>query len=154
MDSAVTPVKAFQTEALNVIFQEVAQAAQHPEGYDGVSFDSGTQGIRILYYHQGFWMGQPQCYPNHLWKNICLAMRLIGHMAHTQDWPQPIQLREYPGWNHLSWHIYHSKLGASPLPTLEVLLRRIDQVIQDLDAPITVPSPATLIPVPEPLSLT
>lgn len=135
MSATTLDVNLLKNEALRVIWQEVQQAIK--AGRKGVIFEAGRPEIWIFYsYDKGSCSGQNQRYPNSLWQDICLAMRLIGRLAHRLQWPDLVNLSEGLGSNLTRWSIYFHAEYGDPLPALYRFLQRVDEAIEVLDRPL------------------
>lgn len=134
------PACGFQNEALNMIFGEVQKMVGLGDGYIGVAFVNERDHIGVVYtlirsiFHDQ--MRQPQQYPGSLWTDLSLAMRLIDRIAYREG------LREFVRWfadlngNCTCWKVYPKDIGDNALPTLRAMLKRVDAVIKNLDAPL------------------
>ncbi len=127
-------------EALNVILREVESMKKQQKEYVGIAFERGRTDISVLYDLGSFLMGQRQLYPGTLWKDICLAMRLIGRMGRNQGCPEVVRMSEDLAFQRTLWTLCTKKLVEKSLPSLEAMLARIDEIIAALDAPFDTPS--------------
>jgi len=126
---------SFETEAVNLIFQELQQV-QIAEQYSSVQFEGTPKEIRIFYGLSGCSMCQNQVYPTVLWVDLCLVMRLLGRIAHSEGWPKLVTCGEGMGFHSSRWSIYPTEICSTPLPILARLLERVDQTMLLLDSPL------------------
>lgn len=122
----------FENDALQMIWGEIELMLEKDKKAIGIAFDdpSVRGSIWISYVHRNCLMGQTQQESKDLWKDLCLAMRLVGRLAQSVGLRKLVDLREGAG---TTWVMYTRR---DELTVLEQILHRVDEVFELLADPL------------------